>query len=241
MTVYPSKKKDKVPKELKQLKFREKIRQIHRKISQTLHPISQQGIDHIDIPDNRALGTNLGDPEQPKTWKGPWKTLRDPLDIAREIKKVNINQYNQAYNTPLGSGPLADAIGRRGDTIAANTLLSKGISHLPTDNLLPETIRLLTNLIHSYPLIDTETPTTITTEEIINTYKNVKETTSSSPSGRHVGYYKAILNDPSLVGLHSIMMTLPFRHGFVPVIWSKVTDIMLAKDPNSARCHRLRI
>jgi hypothetical protein len=70
----------------------------------------------------------------------------------------------------------------------------------------------------------------VTSEEFIQAYKNIKESTSSSPSGRHVGHYKAILDDPTLVNLHSVMMTLPFQHGFIPDHWSKVTDIMLRKD-----------
>jgi len=37
------------------------------------------------------------------------------------------------------------------------------------------------------------------------------------------------------------MMTLSFKHGIVPDRWSKVTDIMLRKDADTTRCHRLRI
>jgi len=108
-------------------------------------------------------------------------------------------------------------------------------------SLLPETIRILNTLTYSYPSLSTDTPTTVTTEEFIQAYKNIKESTSSSPSGWHVGHYKAIVDNPNLVNLHSIMMTLPFQHGFVPKCWSKVTNIMLRKDTDSARCHRLHI
>jgi hypothetical protein len=44
-----------------------------------------------------------------------------------------------------------------------------------------------------------------------------------------VGHYKAILDDPSLICLHTTMMTLLFKHGFVPDWWTKITDIMLQK------------
>jgi len=96
-------------------------------------------------------------------------------------------------------------------------------------------------LTHPYPLLSTNNPTAITDEEFINTCKHVKEQTSSSPSDRHVGHYKAIFNDPTLVTLHSVMMSLPFQNGFVPERWSKVTDIMLKKDVNTAHCHCLHI
>jgi hypothetical protein len=57
-------------------------------------------IDCIDIPDNTALGMHLGDPMQPKTWKGPWKTLCDPTEVAHEMRKVNIQQYNRLKQHP---------------------------------------------------------------------------------------------------------------------------------------------
>jgi hypothetical protein len=115
------------------------------------------------------------------------------------------------------------------------------MTSLPLQSLLPETIHILNTLTYSYPSLSTDTPTTVTTEEFIQAYKNIKESTSSSPSGWHVGHYKAIVDNPNLVNLHSIMMTLPFQHGFVPKCWSKVTDIMLRKDTDHARCHRLCI
>jgi hypothetical protein len=37
------------------------------------------------------------------------------------------------------------------------------------------------------------------------------------------------------------MMSLPFQVGFAPQCWTRVTDIMLEKEGNKPRCHRLRI
>ncbi|MFN9981570.1 MAG: hypothetical protein ACK53Y_16720 [bacterium] len=47
----------------------------------------------------------------------------------------------------------------------------------------------------------------ISARDFIGTYKASKETTSSSPSGWHIGYNKAILDDPEIVGKHAGMMT----------------------------------
>jgi hypothetical protein len=37
------------------------------------------------------------------------------------------------------------------------------------------------------------------------------------------------------------MMTFPFKHGFAPERWTRVTDIMLQKEPGNACCHQLHI
>jgi len=52
-------------------------------------------------------------------------------------------QYHQAHNTPFGSGPVADILGRRGDTTASANLLQGTIpEELPKD-IMPETLRVL--------------------------------------------------------------------------------------------------
>ncbi|MFO0446277.1 MAG: hypothetical protein ACK51L_01300, partial [bacterium] len=144
-----------------------------------------------------------------------------------------------AHYTPFGSGQLADQLGRRGDTPLSQDLLRGTIPpNLPTD-LLPETFRILHSLTREVPT--SQSSPIITGKEFINTYKVAKENTSSSTSGRHIGHYKAACRDPVLVSLHSRMMSLPFQAGFAPQRWTKVTDIMLEKEPNNPRCHRLRI
>jgi hypothetical protein len=189
----------KVLQQLKQLKFWKKIRNMHHKISRTLSPQTQLGIDYIDVPDVSTLGPNLGYPTQPKTWRGPWTTLRDPAKIANEIKKANIAQYHQAYHTPFGSGPLAETLGRQGIDSAAQSLLKGDITSLPTRDLFPEMCRILDTLIRPYPNLSTDTPTDITAEEFINAYKHVNEQTTTSPSGHHVDHYKAIVDNPTIV------------------------------------------
>ncbi len=232
---------ERVRKQVLQLKKREKHKHMYKKIGTTLDPNVSLGLNRIDIPDIRARGPNLGSPEDPKTWKGPWVTITNPEEIAKRVCAINIQQYHQASATPFGSGPLADIIGRNGDTQAAKDLLN---GTLPSDilsSLLPETIRILKTLATPQPTLQEHTRVSITEEEFVATYKATRETTSSSPSGRHVGHYKAAVKDPTLVSLHTSMMSIPFQAGFAPARWTQVSDIMLEKDPGHARCHRLRI
>jgi len=198
------------------------------------------GLDKVDVPDSSTLDPKYGDPTKPKTWAGPWISKDDPEEIAKVVRDMNIAQYHQAYQTPFGTGLLAEAIGRRADTDRAKPLISGTLEGLPIDSLLPETSRLLSTLTTPYPTIPVQS-LDISNEVFIELYKAIDERTSSSPSGRHVGHCKAVIEDPGLVTLHATMMSLPFCHGFVPNRWTKVTDIMLKKDRGSSRCHRLRI
>jgi hypothetical protein len=224
--------------QIKRLLSREASRRFYRKLGGLLHTQSTKGLGRVDIPDEAASSTSTGNPNDPKTWKGPWKSVTNPMDLAKVVKEINRQQYHQAHNTPFGSGPLADQVGRRGDTLLAQQLL-QGVLPDITSTLLPETQCILKTLARDYPIA--MATATITDKEFQDSYKAAKEATSSSPSGRHIGHYKAILKDPTLTALHATMMSIPFQVGIVPDRWNRVTDIMLEKTAGDSRCHRLRI
>jgi hypothetical protein len=92
-----------------------------------------------------------------------------------------------------------------------------------------------------HPIPKTNASIEITPDAYRSCYKAIPERTSSSPSGRHVGHYKAAIQSDALTLIHSQMMTLPFHTGFSPPCWQKVINVMLEKQAGSPRVHRLRI
>ncbi len=56
----------------------------------------------------------------------------------------------------------------------------------------------------------------ISLDDFKKTGKHSKESTSTSPSGRHLGHYKASLLDDRVAGLHTDMLNLPISSGFAP-------------------------
>ena len=60
-----------------------------------------------------------------------------------------------------------------------------------SEPLLPETREILNELGKPLTIQPCTVKVCISSEEFKSTYKIVKEATASSPSGRHVGHYKA--------------------------------------------------
>jgi len=231
--------KDRSAKQLQQLPSREKMWKMYRKLARILNKTKGTGLSRIDIPDAAAATATSGDPNFPKTWKGPWKSITNPREIAQEVCKINAAQYHQAHTTPFGSGPLADMIGRRGDTPTSQDLLRGTLPPEIPQSLLPETLRVLNTV--AQPVPQSQGSAVITLEEFKSTYSLASKQTSSSPSRCHIGHYKAVLQDLKLVQLQSQMMSIPFQAGFAPIRWTRFTDIMLEKEPGNRRCHRLHI
>ena len=71
-------------------------------------------------------------------------------------------------------------------------------------------------------------------------FKKAKENTSSSPSGLNYKIWKCITSNEPLAEIFAIMMSIPFKYGFVNERWCKATDVMLEKKPGvrSAGNHR---
>jgi exonuclease III len=228
-------------KELKELKKREHKRRQYRRISYTLRPdTNTRGLTRLDIPASDTLEPFPIGPD-PKTWKGPWRSITDPNMIAKHICAANRRQYNQSEATPFGSGYLASEFNLDASSGAADLLLEGNFQ--PNRDLirLPETLEILNKLSNPLNLSPKEINTFITPEEFVSAYKVAHESTSSSPSGRHVGHYKAATSDPLLAELHSTMMSIPYMVGYSPKRWRKVIDVMLKKTPGVPRPHRLRI
>jgi hypothetical protein len=228
-------------KEVKRLLRLEQKRRYYKMIGSQLsdHNENTGGLTRIDVPaHNKDIPlTSLPDP---KTWQGPWRSVTDPTEIAQYVSIMNARQYNQAQNTPFGSGYLADQIGLNIDKPAAEQILNGTFLPDPSINLFPETIKVIEYLKRPSPYCH-PFPTTITSNEFQATYKRVKERTSSSISGRHVGHYKAAAQDDFLSNIHSVMMSLPYKIGFSPNRWQRIVDVMLEKEPGNPKLHRLRI
>jgi hypothetical protein len=164
------------------------------------------------------------------------------LNIAKHVCTTNAPQYNQANQTPCGIEPLASHLGYKASTSGSEDII-RGLKLPPNiaATLLPETVAFFNTLSSLATESYTAVPAHITSKQFISCYKAMDERTSSSPSGRHLGHYKAAILSEKLSHIHSIMMSIPLTAGFSPAWWRQIIDVMLEKKPGDHRLHRLRI
>jgi len=233
-------------KQLKELIKRENLRKMHRIIGYLLKPGQGRGFLQVDIPDTDAIpppGETFGDPVDPKHWRGPWISIKEPEEMAAKVAKANIKSYHQAHPTPFCGEPLGQALGKYAESPIADQILNgKPVPESLTENLMDETKRMLWELGKSPDLVvRKDIKLYITMEEYKAMYKKMDESISSSPSTKHVGYYKAATRSDALSRLYAGMMSLPYTEGFSPARWQVSMDVMLPKEENNWRIIRLRV
>ena len=91
--------------------------------------------------------------------------------------------------------------------------------------------------ITQLPPISTE----ITVEEYRNGIQKWREATSTSPSGRHLGVYKALLSIDGIAHDMTSMLNVVVRTGIAPRRWSNAISVLIEKDVGQPNINRLRV
>ena len=151
----------------------------------------KRGIIRIEIP--------LHSEQDPKTCR-EWRQLDIPSEVLSHLQRRNKVHFGQAHGTPFTVDPLSEHLGFTGHTDAGAAILSGtyDISGYEDNARL-----LLQHLQQSSEMMATPSFPTISDEDIIQKLKIWTESTTTSPSGLHLGHYKA------LVARHSFSTTLP--------------------------------
>ena len=174
-------------------------------------------------------------------WDG-WKTVNSEDQLIHHLLWRNTTHLSMSGNTPLATGPLADAIGLEGDYPLVDDIL-QGVAdidqyttHLPLSsserspamksfiNALQRPISTTTGL--PIPEISPE----LTLNEYKSLFSKTKEKTASFPP-IHYGHYKAACESDLLATVNLTFMNLPFKHGFPLSRWERSIHCMIQKKP----------
>jgi hypothetical protein len=176
-----------------------------------------------------------------------WEMIHDQDCLKECLLQQNMTHFGQAHGTPYTIQPL-NRLDWNSTSQEAESLLNGAVpAELETTNpFMTDILQHIANK-EQLPEIDTY----LSPEEVANGYKCRKESTSTSPSGCHLGLQRisafpttdketkkirtAILN------VQTPIINIPLRQGFSPKRWQTVINAMLEKQPGNPLLHNLRV
>jgi hypothetical protein len=128
------------------------------------------------------------------TIPGRYDSIREPVEMEIGLIDRNVGHFAQADNTPFANEPLLESLGYEGINENSENLINQKLMDERINNQ-PEYIKdILDKLNDGNTLPEIEAD--ITFEEFKQGLIKWKESTTTSPSGRHLGHYKLLTSLP---------------------------------------------
>ena len=209
-----------------------------------------QGIQSVIVPRNGRPDENI------------YKVITDPREVEETIINRNIAHFGQAQGTPFTKHNITDDFGYTGVTPKAKELI-QGSDMETLFNKLGNGEKMILQQLndgqHSQAI-----NINISYKEFTIGFRKWRENTSTSPSGRHLGHYKALLRaeiiddkdtgdnnnqlitiknpigDEILKAIYFVAMST-LKAGETLERWKNVQSSMLEKEPGNPLVHRLRV
>lgn len=208
---------------IRSLTVTEEQRTINRQIKSKLKPNSGS-ISKLQIPD----------PANP----GAFKWTEDKDEIETNIIAANEKKFRLADATPFRQEPLLSQCGPYATSEDSNNIL---LGTYDTSNLDDGTSLFIKKLKVADEILERPPiPSKITTQDFQDYWRKVREKTSSSPSGRHFGQWKAIARSNDLSDTFAKLTSLPAETGYSPNRWKKRLECSLEKKGKRLRPDELR-
>ena len=197
-----------------------------------------------------------------------WQIVDIPTEIVSNLQRRNKTHFGQAQGTPFTVPPLSIALQFTGEGPGTDDLLS-GEWEIPG---LDDNVKLLLqHLKMSDEMANIASTATISDADFTGKLRVWKESTTTSPSGSHLGHYKALIskhaysyvqdddegteNDVKLTELrdelnhmqtairqlHLQLINYALERGYSFLRWQKVANSILFKEPNNIKIHRTRV
>lgn len=239
---------------LRNIRKAEETKQMFKKLQTVLKTESEKTITQIQIP---AIPTM--DPQECTEWI----TLDIPEEIIDAIQQRNIKHFQQAHGTPFTIPPLSSALHYTAASGHQTMSILQGTYNM--QQLDESTQQILTRLsqIYTTNLEYPQLSSTISLSDMIGKLKKWPETTTTSPSGLHLGHYKALIKkvvppldcdeeikqfynevhvkQQKILDAHLQLLNYALSKGFTFSRWQTTNSNILLKTPNDYRIHRLRV
>ena len=180
---------------------------------------------------------------------GEYKRIVDRQEIEETLLTHNQQHFEQAIGSPFSSEPLISLLGWDGSEHESNRVLQTGT--IDADNLNKATKEILGLIKRPKECEDIDIA--ITTADLGSGFKSWKETTSTSPSGLHLGIYKSIFRhvekkeDEPTISNHEYLsetlaklLTCVIKSGVPLNHWKTTHTVMLEKEPGNNKIEKMR-
>jgi len=233
------------PSAISVIQQREQAERNKRQMNPVFKETKSSGVDRIDVPNAFAvLRPNEAVP-------------RIPLLVKDEIEEVLVPHTMQRFRqpatdrTPFAIGERQKRLGRNCDSRDARDIIN-GIYNWKLDELTEEARQWLHHLKrHPHVPASHMIDTSISTEQWIQGWSKMRESTASAPGG-HFGHYKTAAaiarlppehddHFPELAAIYATLVSLPLKHGFAPSEWKTCVDAILEKLPGRPLIEKLRV
>jgi hypothetical protein len=178
--------------------------------------------------------------------------ITDPTEMVNRILQRNQRHFSQATGTPFTTEHLTDLLGTCGETQDGINLVKGNTKpDLGDETKFPET-QIMLDALQPFDPPATPVSITVTTKDYKTFFKKWDENTSTSPSGKHLGHYKAhmspgLLEEPALtepaddiINLNIKLCQLALTHGHVWKRWRNMVSVMIEKKPGLFLLEKLR-
>jgi hypothetical protein len=218
-------------------------------------------LDRVEIPATWPPPghpiTSLTQLEDPKTCT-QWRMVTNPPDIEYYLMLRNRLHFGQAQGTPFTILPLQDDFDWEARSTAADLLLQGQYSTSTTTSQCQELLKACKAQAEPDTI-----PQELTVEEFRGKIIAWRETTTTSPSGRHLGRYKSLFRDglpqqeddnvsigttvafaakqEKLTKLVLAVINYCIRNTYVLDRWKTIVNVMIFKELGNFKIHRLRV
>lgn len=214
-------------------------RRLHKSLGNIVKPSTYTPLDKILIPrykdDNQPTEPQnvYNMIHHPTAREMVWDTIIDRTAMESHLLSYNRDSFRAAAaSRPCGNGVIFDALKFSSLSPAARDLLQGvvppewygddlALKEFLASFCIPQTV------IEKGPI-----STEITTDDVRKGFKSWAESTSTSPSKRHLGHFKALIQDPKL---------LECLTWFLQIVTSRGIAFLIEKDTGRPNIHRLRI
>ncbi|KAI2496776.1 hypothetical protein MHU86_17710 [Fragilaria crotonensis] len=253
---FTSKNDKKTAQRLRHLRKAEALKNLSRKLRVLRATHAHQGVTRIEIP--------LYPTQDPKSCC-EWQTIDVPTEVLRHLQQRNQLHFRQAAGTPFTIPPLSDDLGFCGNGKDAEKILD---GTYDTTAYAPNVVIIIRHLKQTAEIASMDAYPTISEEDYVAKVKVWKESTSTSPSGVHLGHYKTLIArhkhtessededdeiaakrvewnfmQGKLLTLHAHMLNYALERGYAYDRWKQVSNTILFKDNDNAnaRLHCTRV